>query len=145
MPRSISILNRSSRNAGCLRVIPGSHRSPLHEDLQSLQDSHLESNPTCFGLRGDEMPCQIMTTDPGDVVMFHHCLYHAVYAKSGRRRYVALKFAARPTRAEHIALHRKWQRARNIQMRDALRNSSNPRIRRMAEGLAELELGADDE
>ena len=98
-----------------------------------------------LGLRGDEIPCQIMTTDPGDVVMFHHCLYHAVYAKSGRRRYIAFKFAARPTRAEHIALHRKWQRARNIQMRDALRNSSNPRIRRMVEGLAELELGADDE
>ena len=127
---------------GAFRVIPGSHRSPLHEDLEPFQGSHADSDPTYFGLRGDEIPCQIMTTDPGDVVMFHHCLYHAVYAKSGRRRYIAFKFAAWPTRAEHIASHRKWQPG-TLEPPEALRNSPNPRIRQMVEGLAEL--GAGDQ
>ena len=122
---------------GAFRIIPGSHRSPLHEDLEPFHRSHADPDPTYFGLRGDEIPCQIMTTDPGDVVLFHHCLYHAVYAKSGRRRYMAFKLAARPTCAEHLASHRKWQPG-TFEPHETLRNSPNPRIRRMVEGLAEL-------
>jgi hypothetical protein len=122
---------------GALRVIPGSHRLPLHEDLQAFQDRHEESDPTFFGLRGEEIPCQILTTDPGDLLMFNHCLFHSVYAKSGRRRYIALKFAARPTCDAHLDSLRKFQ-PDTFEPHDGLLTSSNPRIRRMVQGLAEL-------
>ena len=66
-----------------LRLIPGSHKQPLHEDLISFRDRHDEEDPRYFGLRGPEVPAWAVETDPGDVVLFNQCVYHAVYGGAG--------------------------------------------------------------
>ena len=38
-------------------------------------------------------PCP---TAPGDVVFFHHSLFHAAYGKFPTRRYIAIKFVTPP-------------------------------------------------
>ncbi len=89
-------LDPMRKDAGSFRVIPGSHRSPFHEALMPFQQRHGLDDPAFFGVPGSEVPCHAVETDPGDVVLFNQSLYHAVYGKAGRRRYIALKYAARP-------------------------------------------------
>ena len=82
---------------GALRVIPGSHRSPLHESLLPFYRSRKKEEPRYFGERGADIPCHVIDTEPGDLVVFDHSLFHGVFAE-GRpaRRYLALKYAAEP-------------------------------------------------
>jgi len=67
-----------------------------------------------------------------------HYLYHAVYGKQSVRRYIALKFAARPETATHYeALGPHNQDASSLH--DSYRNSDRPRIQEMVKGLLEWE------
>jgi hypothetical protein len=125
------------KKQGAFRVIPGSHRSPLHEALGSFQQAHSEADPTFFGLAGEEVPCHAVETDPGDAVIFTQNLFHGVYGKTGRRRYIALKFAARPTADEHLASLHKWSPSA-LAPDPAFVDSDNQRIQGLVRGLADL-------
>ena len=83
------------------------------------------------------MPFFPLETQPGDVVFFNHCLWHSVFNGWAVRRYIALKFAAKPTTAAHIASLRRWS-PYAFEPDEALLNSPHPRIRRMVENLVEL-------
>ncbi len=122
---------------GAFRVIPGSHRSPLHEDLEPFQRSHVEDDPTFFGMDGSDVPCYAVETDPGDMLMFNQSLFHGVYGKKGRRRFIALKYAVRPTQDAHIASLLRWSPIA-FHPDKAILNSDRPRIQGMVEGLVEL-------
>ena len=87
-------LEPKTKAEGALRVIPGSHRDPLHTELLPFHISHTQAGARFFDLPGQEIPCHALETQPGDVAMFSQSLFHAVYGKCERRRYVALKFAA---------------------------------------------------
>lgn len=130
-------LDPMRKDEGAFRVIPGSHRLPLHEDLEPFQLAHSEKQPKFFGLDGKDVPCYAAETDPGDVVFFTQSLFHAVYGKQGERRYIALKFAARPRSKEHIASLNKWSNYA-FEPHETLCNSPNPRLSQMVAGLAEL-------
>ena len=125
------------KEQGAFRVIPGSHRSPLHEALATFQQAHVEADPTFFGLSGEDVPCHAVETDPGDAVVFTQSLFHGVYGKTGRRRYIALKFAARPTADEHLASLYKWSKYA-FQPNPAFVGSDNQRIQGLVRGLADL-------
>ena len=90
-------LDAMSGANGALRVIPGSHRSPLHDSLLPFYASRKPKEPRYFGERGADVPCHMVATEPGDLLVFHHSLFHAAFA-AGRpaRRYLALKYAAEP-------------------------------------------------
>ena len=90
-------LDAMSGANGALRVIPGSHRSPLHDSLLPFYGSRKMEEPRYFGERGADIPCHVVDTEPGDLVVFDHSLFHGVFAE-GRpaRRYLALKYAAEP-------------------------------------------------
>lgn len=90
-------LDPMSLENGALRVIPGSHRSPLHDSLLPFYASRKPKEPRYFGERGADVPCHVVETEPGDLLIFDHSLFHAAFA-SGRpaRRYLALKYAAEP-------------------------------------------------
>ncbi len=134
-------LDPMRKETGALRVIPGSHRMPLHEDLASFRDRYDEENPLFFGVEGPDVPCHVVETVPGDLLMFNQSIYHAVYGKRDRRRrYIALKFAARPITEAHIASLKEWSSG-VFQPDEAFLNSDRPRIRGLVEGL--VELGAD--
>ena len=122
---------------GCIRVIPGSHRLPLHTDLEPLIAQKVDSTLITFGISGPEIPYFPVETEPGDVVFFNHCLWHAMFNGWAGRRYIALKFAAVPTTQEHIASLQRWS-PYAFEPDEAFLNSTRPRIRGMVENLVEL-------
>ncbi len=135
-------LDPMRKDTGALRVIPGSHRLPLHEDLVSFRDRYEEENPLYFGMEGPDVPCHAVETQPGDLIIFNQSLYHAVYGEKGRRRrYIALKYAARPITDAHIASLKLWSPG-VFEPDEAFLNSDRPRIRRLVEGLVELGAGS---
>jgi hypothetical protein len=126
------------KDTGALRVIPGSHRSPFHEALEPFQIAHVEADPRFFGMNGADVPAYPVETDPGDVVVFNQSLFHAVYGHPDRRRrFIALKYAARPTTPAHLASLRRGSQY-TFTPHEALRLSESPRLRGLIDGLAEL-------
>ncbi len=123
-----------TRETGCMRVLPGSHRLPLHEDLGPQEDLR-DQKP--FGLDGREVPFVPLESDPGDVALFDHCLWHGMFGGRHGRRYIALKFAARPQRPEDVVTLKQYALAA-FDPHENFLNSSNPRLRGMVEGLADL-------
>ena len=92
------------KEEGCLSVILGSHRSPLHEALWSLHCDIPERGPQLvaqpginqFGILPSEIPCFPVETQPGDVVFFSHQTWHASFGGKTGRRMFALGYKARP-------------------------------------------------
>ncbi len=130
-------LSPMRKEQGALRVIPGSHRLPLHAHLQPFQRAHSDVAPTFFGMCGADVPCHAVETDPGDVVIFTQNLFHSVYGKTGLRRYIALKFVERPTCNAHLASLQRWS-PYTFAPAPSLLASGDPRIQRMVAGLIEL-------
>ena len=112
---------------------------PLHTDLvEYVQNSdHGDPDERFFGMEGKDLPSFLVETDPGDLLIFNHSLYHSVYAENGRRSFLSFKYAARPRCDAHLlslqrsasyifSPHANWQ------------NSSSARIRGMVEGVEDL-------
>lgn len=135
--KAMIYLDPMRKETGAFRVIPGSHLSGFHECLQPMQSVHGESSPTFFGLEGAELASYAVETNPGDVVLFNQNLFHAVYGKTGSRRYIALKYAARPQTDEHLASLHRWSDYA-FQPDKTYMDSDNKRLRKMVEGLMDL-------
>jgi len=131
-------LQSMRKETGALRVIPGSHHAPFHTMLLPLQEQKQDTSAGVFGAAGGDLPCTTLEVDPGDVVVFDHYLFHAVYGKQEMRRYVALKFAAKPeTEVHYEALRAHRQDASTLH--ESLRHSEHPRVKGMVEGLLHWE------
>ena len=131
-------LQSMRKETGALRVIPGSHHAPFHTMLLPLQEQKQDTSAGVFGVTGCDLPCTTLEVDPGDVVVFDHYLFHAVYGKQEMRRYVALKFAAKPETEEHYeALRVHSQDASKLHER--MRYSEHLRVKGMVEGLLHWE------
>ena len=99
-------------DSGAIRFIPGSHRSPLHGELEVLMVDRIkqviaegrgdasqldeyrergfdvEAAEPAFGAEQDALPCQVVASRPGDVVFFDQNLFHASFGgRSGRRMF----------------------------------------------------------
>jgi len=138
-------LDEVRADSGALRVIPGSHRNPLHDGLYAMLDAAgWEPIPEAeneadmpFGVAGDRMPCYIVESSPGDVLFFNQCLFHAAYHASSGRRYIALKFAGNPATDQNIdALRRGSEKA--FMPHESLLTSENARVRALVQPLAEI-------
>ena len=132
-------LEPTTRDSGALRVIPGSHRCPFHEHLQPLQAQHHVDGTAdgVFGVDGPDIPAYPIESTPGDVVFFHHSLFHAVYGAFDERRYITCKYVAKPQTDEHLASLWRWS-PYAFELDEAFTTSGSPRILRMVEGMAEL-------
>ena len=130
-------LESMSRETGALRVIPGSHQADFRRSLLPLNRLHVETEDGAverFGVRGEDLPCTTLVTTPGDVVVFDQYLSHAVFHKKAGRRYIAMKFAAKPETPEHFAaLERHHQGPPDLD--DAFRHATRPRIKAMVQPL----------
>jgi len=86
-------LDPLTRDTGCVRVIPGSHRfgdqfaNTLSEDIRK-SDEH-------WGIDGSQVPAQAVATQPGDVVVFDHKTKHASFGGSGWRRMFTMNMCQR--------------------------------------------------
>ena len=130
-------LEKVKRDTGCLRVIPGSHRMPYHKDLA---DQETDPDALPFGLAARDIPCAALESEPGDVILFNHCIWHASFGGRKGRRYIALKFAAKPFAEDHlISLERYTTKV--FQPHEAFLNNDEPRIRALVENLAQYATG----
>ena len=120
---------------GCLRVIPGSHRTPLHEEIEPDHRHQRDDTVAPFGVAGPDMPSVALESQPGDLCFFNQSLWHAVFNGWAGRRYIALRFAARPKTDKQIASFRHYSPPALFEPAESLLTSENPRIRGMVEPL----------
>ena len=128
-------LSPMTESNGALRVIPGSHRAPLHVELLDFNNRQTEADPRYFGVGSREVPAHVIETTPGDVVMFNQSLCHAVYfTDEPVRRYIALKYAARPRNEEEWTLLGPAD-SEIFAPHARTRDSQRPRVRKMVDPL----------
>ncbi len=86
-------LDTLTRDTGCLRVIPGSHKmDDVYAD--SLQQKIGESS-SVWGTDGPDIPAVALETRPGDIVCFNHNTKHAAFGGSARRRMFTMNLCQR--------------------------------------------------
>ena len=122
-------LDPVGRDTGCLRVIPGSHRAPFHDELrplnywrkkqvieegrstqadldQFIKEMNITEDEPLFGVEPRDVPCVPLESEPGDVVFFNQHVYHSAFGGATGRRMFTLNFAVNPTTDEQLALLR---------------------------------------
>lgn len=92
-------LDPVSRESGCLRVIPGSHRIDLYDTWAARQ---ARQAPELWGINQNAVPSIALESQPGDVVAFNHNLMHAAFGGSTRRRMFTLNNCAHCTTPAEI-------------------------------------------
>jgi len=134
-------------DTGCLRVIPGSHRNPLHDAMQPLRDP--ASSP--FGVGSADVPSHPIETQPGDVLFFNMDLWHATFGGAKGRRQIAIVVSEHISTQVHLDF---LSRGHEVTLKimtghqydfrdgrmheDSFLHSSRPRIKSMVSKLVEL-------
>lgn len=93
-------------DAGCLRVIPGSHKDPLSAACMALYKHRQDPPAYPFGVTGDRVPYFALESDPGDLVFFSQHLFHSSFGGGAHRRMFTMNFAAKPATQEQVEFHR---------------------------------------
>ena len=132
-------LERLRGDTGALRVIPGSHKPSLYDDLLPLNEQEEDTTRKVYRLSPTDIPGVVVESDPGDIVFFTQKIYHGVYGMQPGRRYLKLRFAAWPETDEEIASFMRYNHRGSIyDPVEPFASSDNPRIRAMIEPLAGL-------
>lgn len=86
-------LDPLTKNTGCLRVIPGSHRAgdSYADDLEHNLNKSLQN----YGMAGKDIPAIALETNPGDVLVFNHNTKHASFGGGVRRRMFTMNLCQR--------------------------------------------------
>ncbi|CAI8030611.1 Formylglycine-generating enzyme [Geodia barretti] len=92
-------LDPLTRDTGCIRVIPGSH---LFGEWRARIEQVRRSNEA-LEVNGSDVPCVAVETEPGDVVVFNHNIYHASFGGGRSRRHFDLNVASRAKTDTEIA------------------------------------------
>jgi ectoine hydroxylase-related dioxygenase (phytanoyl-CoA dioxygenase family) len=82
------------QDSGAPRVLPTSHEAGLYDGALKPYlgfDGAIEERT---GLRGEDLPCWTLVTQPGDVVAWDYRLMHCAYGTVEPRRKFALNFRA---------------------------------------------------
>lgn len=91
-------LDPLTRDTGALRCIPGTHR-PDHFVRKEKID--VSNSLELFGIPPAEFPGNLaLETNPGDVVIFNHNLYHASFGGGDRRRMFTMNCTISPKTSE---------------------------------------------
>ncbi len=109
--KNVMYLQPTTAERGALRVIPGSHKNLLHEDLlriglrgdKDAEHNFLEES----GLRGEDIPCYVFESEPGDVITFNELTWHAAFGGYVDRRTCTFNFYHNPKSPEEIESMRK--------------------------------------
>ena len=93
-------LDPVSRDTGCLRVIPGSHKygdafANELEEVRAKRDTVENPSWELWGVDGDQIPATPLEVTPGDLVMFNHRTKHSSWGGGPRRRMFTLNFEQR--------------------------------------------------
>ena len=98
-------------NTGALRLIPGSHKEPMHSDFRRIRLRESLARPGAeideSGLSVEEVPAYVGRVEPGDVVVFDNHTWHGSYGGGEDRRLVTMGYFAAPATPEEEAAARK--------------------------------------
>ena len=141
-------LDPVSADTGCLRVVPGSHRLPLHDDLEPMRywrvkqtiaegrgsekdleqfrDILGEDEEPIFGVQPEDLPGFPLESEPGDLVFFNQHIYHGSFGGHVGRRMFTMNFAEAPKTDEHIELLKREYAGSSV-ARDALQYTKTDR------------------
>ena len=141
-------LDPVTADTGCLRVVPGSHRLPLHKDLEPLRywrvkqtiaegrgtDKDLEQfralvgddDEPIFGVQPPDLPGFPLESEPGDVVFFNQHIYHSSFGGRTGRRMFTMNFAEAPKTDEHVDLLKREYEGSSV-ARNALQYTESER------------------
>ena len=141
-------LDPVTAETGCLRVVPGSHRLPLHKDLEPLRywrvkqtiaegrgsEKDLEqfrdlvgdNGEPIFGVQPADLPGFPLESEPGDVVFFNQHIYHSSFGGHTGRRMFTMNFAEAPKTDEQIELLKREYAGSSV-ARDALQYTKSDR------------------
>ena len=111
MIKNVMYLQPTSCEHGALRVIPGSHRNPLHDELLRIGLDCSSGKESSFlkksGLRGEDIPCFIFSSNPGDIITFNGLIWHAAFGGFNDRRTCTFNFFCNPRSSEEKESMRK--------------------------------------
>lgn len=96
----VAYLQTVDGDSGALRVLPGSHRSPWHEQLavySSKSSTADAGNPEAARVDVSSLPGQVCATEPGDVIAFDLRTWHASANGFPGRRMCSFTYFAEPT------------------------------------------------
>jgi hypothetical protein len=86
-------LDPLTRDSGCLRVVPGSHKAG--DRFANSLEEHLRESEDTLGVHGRDVPAMALETLPGDLLMFDLCTKHASFGGSDRRRMFTINLQER--------------------------------------------------
>ena len=91
-------LDPLTRDTGCLRVIPGSHifgdrfGNALHEVMENSRANKTEE---LWNSHGRDVPAVALEVQPGDMLLFNHCIKHASFGGATMRRMFTINMEER--------------------------------------------------
>lgn len=130
-------LDPVTAESGSLRVIPGSHKMPLHTEIEPEEHHQRGRDVAPFDVAGVDVPYHPLESEPGDVIFFNQSLWHGVFNAWAGRRFMVMKFAAQPTEDWHVEELTRYKKDVLSPDKRWLSNES-PRIRGMVEPLVRL-------
>jgi hypothetical protein len=86
-------LDPLTRDTGCLRVIPGSHR--LGDTFADTLQAQLRWSVENYGVAGRDVPAVALETVPGDLLLFNHNTKHAAFGGGTHRRMFTINLSQR--------------------------------------------------
>ena len=141
-------LDKITRDTGCLRVIPGSHKYGdayanaleevrLHGEYE-VRDQRVRD---LWGVDGIDVPAVALETEPGDVALFHQGIKHGSWGGSNRRRMFTICYEQRhreedlPDLRERMGLEARFWIERNYG-ETMVRTAGPKRMRHLEQRLA---------
>jgi ectoine hydroxylase-related dioxygenase (phytanoyl-CoA dioxygenase family) len=104
-------LDPLTRDTGCLRVIPGSHRPG--DWFSDTLHAQVRGSVETLGLPGRDVPAIPLETVPGDLLLFNHNTKHAAFGGNAHRRMFTINLSQRYREADlHILKEQIGTRAR---------------------------------
>lgn len=101
-------LDSLTRETGALRFIPGSHR-PDH--FVRKQNIDVNNSLELFGIQPSEFPGSVaVETNPGDIAIFNHDLYHASFGGGPRRRMFTMNCTRQAKTPEDLEMINRYLR-----------------------------------
>lgn len=93
-------LDPVARDTGCLRVIPGSQRPDHYLRVNKINPNFAQDE---YGVAPRDFPGNVpLESQPGDMVIFNHDLWHAAFGGSNRRRMFTMNVTRRGNTAADI-------------------------------------------
>ncbi len=86
-------LDPLTRDTGCLRVIPGSHK--IGDAFAEALQREIFGCTEKWQIDGREVPAVALETVPGDILLFNHNTKHAAFGGSGWRRMFTMNLCQR--------------------------------------------------